>query len=321
MKSERTSFMKKIFSIFMAALMSASVMAAETQFLPISVYAADDQESFPAGAKAMVENKLTQLLTKNGIAGLDYTGQFILTVTTTPLDKDVLPGPPSKIAEKMEMNLYIVDAYAKTIFSSTSFTVRGLGETETKCYLNAFSHMPLQTPAIAKFIEEGKNKIVEYYDHEGEQLIKKANYLMGQKQYEEALYWVSLIPQQSKNYDAALATGLQIYQAYVDNQCNINLAAARAAWAAEQNKEGAYAAGEYLANILPDAGCYGEAMELYQEIKGKVLDDWKFEMKKYQDGIDLEAMRIESARQVGIAYGSHQPQQNTSIEFLRTPVY
>lgn len=313
--------MKKIFSIFMAALMSASVMAAETQFLPISVYAADDQESFPAGAKAMVENKLTQLLTKNGIAGLDYTGQFILTVTTTPLDKDVLPGPPSKIAEKMEMNLYIVDAYAKTIFSSTSFTVRGLGETETKCYLNAFSHMPLQTPAIAKFIEEGKNKIVEYYDHEGEQLIKKANYLMGQKQYEEALYWVSLIPQQSKNYDAALATGLQIYQAYVDNQCNINLAAARAAWAAEQNKEGAYAAGEYLANILPDAGCYGEAMELYQEIKGKVLDDWKFEMKKYQDGIDLEAMRIESARQVGIAYGSHQPQQNTSIEFLRTPFY
>lgn len=313
--------MKKIFSIFMAALMSASVMAAETQFLPISVYAADDQESFPAGAKAMVENKLTQLLTKNGIAGLDYTGQFILTVTTTPLDKDVLPGPPSKIAEKMEMNLYIVDAYAKTIFSSTSFTVRGLGETETKCYLNAFSHMPLQTPAIAKFIEEGKNKIVEYYDHEGEQLIKKANYLMGQKQYEEALYWVSLIPQQSKNYDAALAAGLQIYQAYVDNQCNINLAAARAAWAAEQNKEGAYAAGEYLANILPDAGCYGEAMELYQEIKGKVLDDWKFEMKKYQDGIDLEAMRIESARQVGIAYGSHQPQQNTSIEFLRTPVY
>lgn len=305
----------------MAALMSASVMAAETQFLPISVYAADDQESFPAGAKAMVENKLTQLLTKNGIAGLDYTGQFILTVTTTPLDKDVLPGPPSKIAEKMEMNLYIVDAYAKTIFSSTSFTVRGLGETETKCYLNAFSHMPLQTPAIAKFIEEGKNKIVEYYDHEGEQLIKKANYLMGQKQYEEALYWVSLIPQQSKNYDAALAAGLQIYQAYVDNQCNINLAAARAAWAAEQNKEGAYAAGEYLANILPDAGCYGEAMELYQEIKGKVLDDWKFEMKKYQDGIDLEAMRIESARQVGIAYGSHQPQQNTSIEFLRTPVY
>ena len=112
--------MKKIFSIFAVALMSASMFAAETEYLPISVYAADDTESFPRGAKAMMENKLTQLLTKNGIAGLDYMGQFVLTVTTTPTDKDVIPGPPMKIAEKMEMNLYIVDAYAKTIFSAGS---------------------------------------------------------------------------------------------------------------------------------------------------------------------------------------------------------
>jgi len=310
--------MKKIFSIFVAALMSATMMAVETQYLPISVYAADDTESFPQGAKAMMENKLTQLLTRNGIAGMDYMGQFILTVTTTPLDKDIIPGPPMKISEKMEMNLYIVDAYAKTIFSTTSMTVKGLGETENKCYLNAITHMPLQTPQIAKFIDEGKTKIIEYYDHEGEQLMKKAQYLASQKQYEEALYWVSLIPQQSKHYDAALAAGLNIYQQYIDNQCNINLAAARQAWAAEQNKTGAYAAGEYLANILPDAKCYGEAMELYKEIKGKVLDDWKFEMKKYQDGVDLEKQRIDAARQVGVAYGTHQPSQTTSIEFLRT---
>ena len=124
--------MKKIFSIFAVALMSASMFAAETEYLPISVYAADDTESFPRGAKAMMENKLTQLLTKNGIAGLDYMGQFVLTVTTTPTDKDVIPGPPMKIAEKMEMNLYIVDAYAKTIFSSTSLTVRGLGEIQSE---------------------------------------------------------------------------------------------------------------------------------------------------------------------------------------------
>jgi len=310
--------MKKIFSICIAALMSATMLAAETQYLPISVYALDDQETFPQGAKAMVENKLTQLLTRNGIAGLDYMGQFILTVTTTPLDKDVIPGPPMKISEKMEMNLYIVDAYARTIFSSTSLTVKGLGETENKCYLNAISHMPLQTPQMAKFIDEGKTKIIEYYDHEGEAIIKKAQTLARQKEYDQAMYLVSLIPQQSKHYENALAVGVDIYQQYIDNQCNINLAAAKMAWAAEQNKTGAYAAGEYLANILPDAKCYGEAMELYKEIKGKVLDDWKFEMKKYQDGIDIQKLQIDAMRQVGVAYGTHQPSQTTSVEFLRT---
>lgn len=309
--------MRKLFSICAAALISATMFAAETEFLPICVYAADNSENFPEGAKAMIENKLTQLLTRNGIAGLDYMGQFVLTVTTTPLDKDIIAGPPMKISEKMEMNLYIVDAYAKTIFSSTSFTVRGLGETENKCYLNAISRMPLQTPQIAQFIQEGKEKIIGYYDHEGEALIKKAQYLAKQKKYDEALFWVALIPQQSKHYDAALAAGQAIYQQYINNECNVNLAAARQAWAAHQNANGAEAAGEFLAKILPDAACYGDAMALYKEIKGKVLDDWKFEMKQYQDGVDLEKQRIEAARAVGVAYGTHQPSKEVNIEFIR----
>lgn len=309
--------MRKLLSICAAALISATMFAAETEFLPISVYAADNSENFPEGAKAMIENKLTQLLTRNGIAGLDYMGQFVLTITTTPLDKDIIAGPPMKISEKMEMNLYIVDAYAKTIFSSTSFTVRGLGETENKCYLNAISRMPLQTPQIAQFIQEGKEKIIGYYDHEGEALIKKAQYLAKQKKYDEALFWVALIPQQSKHYDAALAAGQAIYQQYINNECNVNLAAARQAWAAHQNANGAEAAGEFLAKILPDAACYGDAMALYKEIKGKVLDDWKFEMKQYQDGVDLEKQRIEAARAVGVAYGTHQPSKEVNIDFIR----
>ena len=310
--------MKKLFSICAAALISATMLAAETEFLPISVYAANDSETFPAGAKAMIENKLTQVLTRNGIAGIDYLGQFILTVTTTPLDKDVIPGPPMKISEKMEMNLYIVDAYAKTVFSSTSLTVRGLGETENKCYLNAISKMPVQSKDLASFMEEGKKKIIAYYDHETPNLIKRAQYLAKLKQYEEALSIIALVPAQSSQYENALNAGMEIYQQYLNNLCNINLAAARQAWAAEQNKYGAAAAGEYLQYILPDAGCYGEAMELYNEIKGKVLDDWKFEMKKYQDGINLERQRIDAMRQIGVAYGTNQPDQVTTIEFLRT---
>ena len=309
--------MKKLFFSCIAALFCAT-MFAETTYLPISVMAGDSEESFPSGAKALIESKLNQVLTRNGIAGLDYTGQFILTVKTTPIDKDVIPGPPTKIAEKMDMNLYIIDAYAKKIFSATSVTVRGIGETDTRCYLNAITTMPISSDKIAKFVTEGKQKILDYYNHEAQQLIKQAQYLAKQKDYEEALNIISLIPSQCDHYDAALAAGLDIYQQYIDNLCNINLAAARQAWAAEQNKVGAAAAGEFLANILPDAGCYGEAMELYSEIKGKVLDDWKFEMKKYQDGVDLEKQRIDAMRQVGVAYGNHQPANTTTIEFVRT---
>lgn len=103
----------------------------------------------------------------------------------------------------------------------------------------------------------------------------------------------------------------------MDNQCAINLAAARQAWAAEQNTIGAQKAGEYLAQIQPDAACYDEAMGVYQEIKGKVLDDWKFEMKKYQDSVDVEKERINAMREVGVAYGRGQQPTTTNIGFLR----
>ena len=301
------------------AMMSVAMLAADTSFMPITVIVGDMAEPFPAGAKALIENKLTQVLTRNGIAGVDYQGQFALTAITVPLDKDVLPGPPAKISEKMELTLYIVDMYNRTVFSSTSMTVRGLGETENKSYMNALSRMPVQSEQLTRFVEEGKMKIVEYYDAKAPQMIKKAQVLSNQKQFEEALNILMLIPEECRYYDEALAVGLEVYQKYLDNECNIHLAAARQAWAAEQNSMGAKLAGEYLANILPDAACYAEAMDLYQEIKAKVLDDWKFEMKKYQDGVDIEKQRINAMRDIGVAYGEHQPKEKYNLEFL--PLY
>lgn len=308
--------MKRHFLTIALALMSLTLFAANTTYLPLSVYVEDLAEPFPAGAKALMESRLTQVLTRNGIAGMSYQGQFALTAMALPLDKDILPGPPAKISEKMEITLFIVDVYNKTIFSSATVTARGIGENENKAYIDGIKRMPVQNKDIAAFIEEGKTKIVDFYDTKGEQMIKKARTLAKQKQYGEALNIVSLIPEECKHYDAALQAGLDIYQMYLDNECNVNLAAARQAWAAEQNSVGAQRAGEYLANILPDAACYGEAMELYKEIKGKVLDDWKFEMKKYQDGVDLEKARIKAMRDIGVAWGEHQPKETYHLDFL-----
>ena len=307
---------KKYFFTIVLALMSLTLFAANTTFLPITVMVEDLTEPFPAGAKALMESKLTQVLTKNGIAGLDYQGQFALTVVAVPIDKDIIAGPPAKIAEKMELNLYVVDLYNRTIFSSTAINVRGLGETETKSYVDAIRRMPVQSKALSQFIEEGKAKIIDYYDAKAPTIIKKAQALCQQKEFGEALHLLTMIPEECKYYDEALREGVKVYQAYVDNLCNINMAAARQAWAAEQNSQGARKAGEYLAQILPDAACYGEAMELYKEIKSKVLDDWKFEMKIYQDGVDIEKERIKAMRDIGVAWGEHQPKQTYQLDFL-----
>jgi len=300
----------------LAILISMSMMA-ETEYLPIRVYVENLMEPFPANAKAQVENKLNQLLTQNSIASTSQDGQFVLTVFAVPQDKNVLPGPPMQIIETMDMTFYIADVANQLVFSSTSVTVKGIGQGEARAYMDALRQVNVQSDNMKQFVETGKQKIIDYYDHEADRIIAEAHALAVAYQYEEAIYKVLSIPSQCKAGDRALKEAVLIYQEMRDHQCNENLAKAKMAWAAEQNSVGAQKAGEYLANIYPDAGCYEDAMGLYTEIKGKVLDDWKFEMKKYQDGVDLEKQRIEATRAVGIAYGNHQQPTSTYLGFIR----
>ena len=48
-----------------------------------------------------------------------------------------------------------------------------------------------------------------------------------------------------------------------------------------------------------------------------MLDDWKFEMKKWQDGVDLESQRIEASRAVGVAYGNGQKPTTLVMPWMR----
>ena len=179
--------MKKCNLLIVCLLMATMLFAQNTQYLPISVVVEEQVEPFPATAHAQLKNKLTQLLTKNGVASMDYLGQFFLTAFVVPQTKDVISSAPKKISETMDMTLYIADYTNKVIFASTSVVIRGVGETETKCYMNALKGMPLTSPDIEKFVREGRDKIIAYYNHEAENIIKKAQFLASTKQYAEAL--------------------------------------------------------------------------------------------------------------------------------------
>lgn len=285
--------------------------------LALQVVVENMVEPFPPAAKAQMTNKLTALLTQNGIASSDWQNQFIITAFMVPQTKDILPGAPTQIAETMDVTFYIADVYNQLIFATTTMSAKGVGPTEAKSYMDALRHINLNAPQLAAFVQEGKDKIINYYNTQAPAIFEKAMTLAKMKDYTQAMFLLATIPAECDQFAQANAYGLQVYQMFIDNDCQKNLAAARAAWSAQQTAEGAKAAGEYLQLIYPDATCYAEAMELYREIKNKVLDDWKFEMKKYQDSVDLESQRIAAWRGVGTAYGQHQQPQTTNIGFLR----
>ena len=232
--------------------------------------------------------------------------------------KDILPGPPTQISQNIEITLYIADYFDQKIYSSTTIKATGVGTNETKSFINALQNMPVKSPQLNRFVTEGKDKILAYYRQQGDLIIQQAKTLAAQRKYEEAFFLLTAIPDAVRDvYERAMDATLEIYQSYVDYLCDVNLAKARAAWAAHQNSQGAEAAGVFLSQIYPDAKCHAEAMELYAESRDKVLADWQFEMKKWQDGIDLESQRIEAMRQIGVAYGNGQQPTTYGIGWLR----
>jgi len=264
-------------------------------------------DGFPDAAKNVLTNKLTQVAAANGVSAFEGFGRFFITAIPSVMTKDIVPGPPQQIAQNLDVTFYIADYFDQKIFASTTISCKGVGTNENKAYIDAIKNISANSPKLKDFLEKGKQKIIDYYVAQCDNIINKAKSIAGQKNYEEAIYMLTSIPEAVPDcYAKSLKETQIIYQQYVDYLCDVNLAHAKNAWAAEQNSTGAQKAGEYLNYIYPDARCYGEAQKLHKEIKGKVLDDWKFVMKIYQDGVDLEKQRIKAWRDVGVAYGRNQ---------------
>ena len=80
--------MKKSFIILLLAGMTLSVQAQSSQApeaaLALRVLVEEPVEPAPLASKQLIEQKLNTLLTQNGIASMDYLGQFFITARAIP---------------------------------------------------------------------------------------------------------------------------------------------------------------------------------------------------------------------------------------------
>ena len=184
--------------------------------------------------------------------------------------------------------------------------LKGVGTNETKAYNAAFKTLSKNHAQITVLASKAKEKIITYYESESNNIIKKAKLLADQEKYDEAFYMLSMIPSQCSKFDSAISAGLDMWKKYKNFSCASNIGKARSAWFANQNIDGANLAGIYLAQIFPDAPCYADAMQLYQDIKSRIGELWQYEMKHYDTEAELRMAKIQAWQAIGVAYGKGQ---------------
>ena len=128
----------------------------------LAAYVPQQVDKMSDAARTMLTNKLSQIVTANGMGGSAANERFIITANIVTLTKDLTATAPPMTALGLEVTFYIGDGIEGTKFASKSVQVKGVGTNETKAYIEAIKQIKTNDPSYAAFIEEGKQKIIKY---------------------------------------------------------------------------------------------------------------------------------------------------------------
>ncbi len=289
--------------------------------IALDVFIPEQIEGIPSHAKSLLTNKLTQAVTQKGMAGAGVSPRFLLTANMEIITKDITPTVPPIEAYTFEVYLYIVDFVDQNIVASTTFSTKGAGSNKNKAYTNGLRTVSLKNSAVDRFLDDGKRKIIEYYNSRCDFVIARAKSLATQNQFPAALNTLSTIPEVCKDcYMKALDEIGPIYQDMIDHDCQILINVATSVFAAEPTSNGAMKAGAVLSQIDPDSRCYGDSQAIISRMAQKVLQDenrdWSFMEKVFENQVMLESLRIRAFRDVGVAFGENQQPTYNDIMWI-----
>ena len=227
-----------------------------------------DESAVPSYAQKVLSGKLKDVVTRNGLGSTTSSPRFVITASVNLLNKEITPTAPPMTCVELATTFYIGDAISGELFSTYTFnSVKAVGTNDQRAYLAAIKQLKTGAHELNAFVEEGKRKIVEYYNSQIDFLLAEAKALSDQEKYDEAMALLATVPNVCKDaYTKAMGQIQVVYQKKIDTESAAYYNQASAAWNANKSKEGASAAVELLAKIHPLSSSASSGNALVKQI-------------------------------------------------------
>lgn len=289
--------------------------------------------TMPNGICAILNQKLSTVISHNGVQSQMGESRFILTCNVTEESKNVLSTSPTQIAYVLNLHMFIGDGETGTKYISESFRLKGVGTTEEKAYRNAIKNLDASSDKMASFVSRGNKRIIDYYENNKNQILSSISSNVLGKNLELAAYELCLIPQECSYYNEVMNLLGQVNSQIVDNNSSSQLLYAKSIWAAEQNELSANKVSEIISNIAPTASCFSEANEFMTSVIERMEQlnnrEWvayqkQLAHKRKMDSIreknrsdeaqmlimaqrDQNLARIQAVRDIAVQYAKNRP--------------
>ena len=293
--------MKTKLLLLVALLCISSSVDAQDE-ISIGMVFPDKDETLDQQSYKLLQSKLQQLMSNNGVDASDQSDFLIYPVVNVVSDELVEGGMQTLHRYDIELTFNVLQYSTRAMFGSTTWSLHGDGFSVSKAFMNAVSSISRNDPRFERFISDVKQKIVNYYIGQRDALIRKAETLAAQGQYEEAIAVLTPYPSGiagSNEIDSHI-TG--IFVRYQKANCTQSLQRARAAFAARDYDK----ALALVADLDATSSCASQAKQLTEQIRRQVNSDHQAELKRQerweQQAASLEKERIRAARDVAKAY-------------------
>ena len=271
-----------------------------------------ESEGLGQKATAMLQSKLLQIATVNGMSGAGFDNRFIITAHIQKLRSSQTQTFPQKNAVEVSIGIYVGDGLDGTLYSSYTCEAKGIGDSEDQAIASAIRKVVPTQEALQSAIIKGKEQILNYYDKMSGSILQTAKATAAAGRYDDAVNMLFAIPMNNKDFQTAQALIAQYGSTSLDNKNLEIVRQARSAWSANPTGDGASKASTILQKLdAPSAKVQAEAKNLQTEMASrlKAVSDREYqqELKQEQNEKEERLAAIKAAASVAKAYIASQP--------------
>lgn len=182
---------KHIITLIIGFIISANLFAQEEKLLAIGAFDPFGVEN--ENASKILTNNIIRALNLNGLAATD--SRFMVISNVAELSKRTTATAPVKHIIELDVTMFMVDLYTNVSFSQAEFVVKGVGNNEAQAYINAIRTIQARNSKFKTMIVKGKEKIIDYYTQNGEQILGRIKAHIERKDYKSAIIETYAIPE------------------------------------------------------------------------------------------------------------------------------
>ena len=304
--------MKKIYITLFLFLLLCNSFAQSTNDvgkIALSVVMPENVEGLTVSQLSKLETKIAQIVTMSGLSATGYNNNFVIYPKFAINESNIVEGGMQNITVvNAEVSLFIKQVDNNMLFATISKQLKGSGSSKELAITNAISKIPTGDLEFKTFIENGKSKIINYYQTMCSDIIKKADTFVKIQQFEQAFGLLISVPEEASScFNQIQDKAIDAYKAYQTQKCAELIQRAKTTLAG--NDYGG--ALNILAEIDPSASCFSEAQTIAKSAETKVNAEekkqWDFQMKQNNDAVSLEKQRIEAIKEIAVSYYKSQP--------------